>query len=102
MQSSFSVRAVLGRCYKESQKPTSEYQSLSNKYRLSRWPKAAFLNLFLPQHPTPKQSSTPYQWLTPDYYKDKVKTSAVHLDHMLNSFSKTKTAIMAVALTKTN
>jgi len=49
---------------------------------------------------TPKQSSTPYHWLTPDYYKDKVKTSTVDLDHMLGSFSKTKTAIMAVALTK--
>jgi len=27
---------------------------------------------------TSKQSSTPYHWLTPGYYKDKVKTSAVH------------------------
>ena len=27
---------------------------------------------------TPKQSSTPYHWPTPGYYKDKVKTSAVH------------------------
>jgi len=26
---------------------------------------------------TPKQSSTPYHWLTPGYYKDKAKTSAV-------------------------
>jgi len=49
----------------------------------------------------PKKSSTPYHWLTPGYYKDKVKTSAVHLDHMIGSFSKTKTAIMAIALTKT-
>jgi len=24
---------------------------------------------------TPKQSSTPYHWLTPGYYKDKVKTN---------------------------
>jgi len=48
-----------------------------------------------------KQSSTPYHWLTPGYYKDKVKTSSVHLDHMLGSFSKTKAAIMAAALTKT-
>jgi len=30
---------------------------------------------------TPKQSSTPYHWLTRGYYKDKVKTSAV--DEML-------------------
>jgi len=29
----------------------------------------------------PKQSSTPYHWLTPGYYKDNVKTSAV--DEML-------------------
>jgi len=28
---------------------------------------------------TPKQSSTPYHWLTPGYYKDKVKPSAVYL-----------------------
>jgi len=28
---------------------------------------------------THKQSSTPYNWLTPGYYKDKVKTSAVYL-----------------------
>jgi len=27
---------------------------------------------------TSTQSSTPYHWLTPGYYKDKVKTSAVH------------------------
>ena len=42
---------------------------------------AALLNLFLPQHPfwsDPKQSRTPYRWLTHGYYKDKVKTSAVH------------------------
>jgi len=25
----------------------------------------------------PKQSSTPYRWLIPVYYKDKIKTSAV-------------------------
>jgi len=43
----------------------------------------------------------PCHWLTPGYYMDKVKTSAVHLDHMLGSYSKTKTAIVAVALTKT-
>jgi len=34
-------------------------------------------------------------------YKDKVKSSAVHLGHMFGSFFKTKTAIMAIALTKT-
>jgi len=39
---------------------------------------------------------------TPGYYKDKVNTSAVHFDHMLGSVSNTKTAIMAVALTKNN
>jgi len=64
----------------------------------------AFLNLFLPQHPfRSRLSSTasPYHWLTHGYYNDKVKTSAVHLDHMLGSFSKIKTAIIAVALTKT-
>ena len=33
--------------------------------------------------------------------KDKVKTSAAHLDHMFGPFFKTKTAIMAIALTKT-
>jgi len=41
----------------------------------------ALLNIFLPQHPFwsgPKQFSTPYHWLTHGYYKDKVKTSAVH------------------------
>jgi len=36
-------------------------------------PRAGLLNPFLPQHPFwsgPKQSSTPYHWLTHGYYKD--------------------------------
>jgi len=64
----------------------------------------AFRNLFLPQHPFWLRLSSPAPptiGLTPGQYKDKVKKSAVHLDDMLGSFTKTKRAIMAVVLTKT-
>jgi len=41
--------------------------------------KQRFLNFFYLSTllVTPKQSTTPYHWLIPGYYKDKVKTSAV-------------------------
>jgi len=40
-----------------------------------------FLTFFtsVPLLVTPKQSSTPYPWLAPGYYKDKVKTNVVLL-----------------------
>ena len=44
-----------------------------------------FLTFFSTSAPllvTPKQSSIPYHWLKPGYYKDKEKTSAVHHVHL--------------------
>ena len=64
-------------------------QEFKKNFAVSRNHRPAFLNLFLPQHPflvTHKQFSTPYHWLTPGYYKDKVKINVFLLPpHMWHS-----------------
>jgi len=67
----------------------SRFQGFKKILLFLRNHRPPFLKLFLPQHPflvTHKQSSTPYHWLTPGYYKDKLKTNVFLLPpHMWHS-----------------